>query len=82
MDVLKRLFEKDIEVVIDNLFDYYREIDRNVVIVREFIFFLLGFKGVIVFNFRYVLLSELYVKEFLKLRVVFVVGIWRGFGIG
>lgn len=82
MDVLKRLFEKDIEVVIDNLFDYRREIDSNVVIVREFIFFLLGFKGIIVFNFRYALLSELYVKEFLKLRVVFVVGIWRGFGIG
>lgn len=50
MAASKRLSEKDIEALTDNLSDYHREIDSNVVIAREFISPLLGSKGIIVLN--------------------------------
>ena len=82
MEALKRLSEKDIEAVTDNLSDYHREIDSNVVIAHEFISPLLGPKGVIVLNSRHASSSELYAKEPSKLRVASAVGTWRGLGIG
>ena len=60
MDASKRLSEKDIEAVTDNLSDYHREIDSNVVIAREFISPLLGSKGIIDLNSRHASSSELH----------------------
>ena len=68
MDASKRLSEKDIEAVTDNLSDYHREIDSNVVIAREFISPLLGSKGIIVLNSRHASSSELHAKGPSKLR--------------
>lgn len=82
MDASKRLSEKDIEAVTDNLSDYRREIDSNVVIAREFISPLLGPKGIIVLNSRHASSSELHAKEPSKLRVASAAGTWRGLGIG
>lgn len=68
MDASKRLSEKDIEAVTDNLSDYHGEIDSNVVIAREFISPLLGSKGIIDLNSRHASSSELHAKGPSKLR--------------
>ena len=68
MAASKRLSEKDIEALTDNLSDYHREIDSNVVIAREFISPLLGSKGIIDLNSRHASSSELHAKGPSKLR--------------
>lgn len=68
MAASKRLSEKDIEALTDNLSDYHGEIDSNVVIAREFISPLLGSKGIIDLNSRHASSSELHAKGPSKLR--------------
>ena len=82
MDALISLSEEDIVLLVDNLCDYHRAIDSNVVIAREFIAPLLGPQGIIVLNSHHAASSELFAKEPSKLRVASPVSTWRGLGIG
>ena len=85
MDASQRLSEKDIEKVRNDLSDYHREIDSNVVIAREFFSPLLGPKGITVLNSRHASSVELHVLASgpSKLRVASVAAsAWTGLGIG